>query len=126
MDFWPFYCGAVDVGKGGLSSNPKAQRRHDKIWALAKSFYTENDRWAGLAVESFDLYFQDLQKEMKDKAWENNEGNVQRWPSERCNGAQYQLAKMTLDEILTAIKRADLNEIAKKHIIRWKILWDKK
>ena len=116
IDFWPFYCGAVDVGKSGLSSNPKAQRRHDKIYDYVETIFGDDTYYV---VQGLNIYFQDVQKEIEDKLWEDNVNNVQRWPSDHCNGAIMQLAKMSLNDTIEAIKKADLNKIAAKEIKKW-------
>lgn len=116
IDFWPFYCGAVDVGKSGLSSNPKAQRRHDKIYAYVETIFGDDTYYV---VQGLNIYFQDVQKQFEDKLWEDNVNNVQRWPSDHCNGAIIQLAKMSLNDTIDAIKKADLNKIAAKEIKKW-------
>lgn len=116
IDFWPFYCGAVDVGKSGLSSNPKAQRRHDKIYAYVETIFGDDTYYV---VQGLNIYFQDVQKQFEDKLWEDNVNNVQRWPSDHCNGAIMQLAKMSLNDTIDAIKKADLNKIAAKEIKKW-------
>jgi hypothetical protein len=116
IDFWPFYCGAVDVGKSGLSSNPKAQRRHDKIYAYVETIFGDDTYYV---VQGLNIYFQDVQKQFEDKLWEDNVNNVQRWPSDHCNGAIMQLAKMSLNDTIDAIKKADLNKLAAKEIKKW-------
>lgn len=116
IDFWPFYCGAVDVGKSGLSSNPKAQRRHDKIYAYVETIFGDDTYYV---VQGLNIYFQDVQNEIEDKLWKDNVNNVQRWPSDHCNGAIMQLAKMSLNDTIEAIKKADLNKIAAKEIKKW-------
>ena len=116
IDFWPFYCGAVDVGKSGLSSNPKAQRRHDKIYDYVETIFGDDTYYV---VQGLNIYFQDVQKEIEDKLWADNVNNVQRWPSDHCNGAIMQLAKMSLNDTIEAIKKADLNKIAAKEIKKW-------
>lgn len=116
IDFWPFYCGAVDVGKSGLSSNPKAQRRHDKIYAYVETIFGDDTYYV---VQGLNIYFQDVQKQFEDKLWEDNVNNVQKWPSDHCNGAIMQLAKMSLNDTIDAIKKADLNKIAAKEIKKW-------
>lgn len=116
IDFWPFYCGAVDVGKSGLSSNPKAQRRHDKIYAYVETIFGDDTYYV---VQGLNIYFQDVQKQFEDKLWEDNVNNVQRWPSDHCNGAIIQLAKMSLNDTIDAIKKDDLNKIAAKEIKKW-------
>ena len=116
IDFWPFYCGAVDVGKSGLSSNPKAQRRHDKIYAYVETIFGDDTYYV---VQGLNIYFQDVQKQFEDKLWEDNVNNVQRWPSDHCNGAIMQLAKMSLNDTIDAVKKADLNKIAAKEIKKW-------
>lgn len=117
IDFWPFYCGAVDVGKSGLSSNPKAQRRHDKIYAYVKTIFGDDDTY--YVVQGLDIYFQKVQRKFEDKLWADNVNNVQRWPSDHCNGAIMQLAKMSLNDTIDAIKKADLNKIAEEEIKEW-------
>jgi hypothetical protein len=116
IDFWPFYCGAVDVGKSGLSSNPKAQRRHDKIYDYVETIFGDDTYYV---VQGLNIYFQDVEKEIEDKLWADNVNNVQRWPSDHCNGAIMQLAKMSLNDTIEAIRKADLNKIAAKEIKKW-------
>ena len=116
IDFWPFYCGAVDVGKSGLSSNPKAQRRYDKICDYVETIFGDD---AYYVVQGLNIYFQDVQKQFEDKLWEDNVNNVQRWPSDHCKGAIMQLAKMSLNDTIEAIKKADLNKLAIKEINKW-------
>lgn len=116
IDFWPFYCGAVDIGKSGLSSNPKAQRRHDKIYDYVETIYGDD---AYYVVQGLNIHFIDVEKQIKDKLWEDNVNNVQRWPSDHCNGAIMQLAKMSLNDTIDAIKKADLNKLAAKEIKKW-------
>ena len=113
IDFWPFYCGAVDVGKSGLSSNPKAQRRYDKICDYVETIFGDD---AYYVVQGLNIYFQDVQKQFEDKLWEDNVNNVQRWPSDHCKGAIMQLAKMSLNNTIEAIKKADINKLAIKEI----------
>ena len=50
---------------------------------------------------------------------EDNVNNVQRWSSDHCNGAIMQLAKMSLNDTIEAIKKADLNKLAEKEIDKW-------
>ena len=116
IDFWPFYSGAVDVGKSGLSSNPKAQRRYDKICDYAETIFGDD---AYYVVQGFNIHFQNVEKQIEDKLWEDNVNNVQRWKSDRCNGAIMQLAKMSLNDTIEAIKKADLNKLAEKEIDKW-------
>jgi hypothetical protein len=116
IDFWPFYCGAVDVGKSGLSSNPKAQRRHDKIYDYVETIFGDDTY---NVVQGINIYFIDVQRKIEDKLWEDNVNNVQRWPSDHCNGAIMQLAKMSLNDTIEAIRKADLNKIAAKEIKKW-------
>ena len=116
IDFWPFYSGAVDIGKCGLSSNSKAQRRYDKICDYVETIFGDD---AYYVVQGLNIYFQDVQKQFEDKLWEDNVNNVQRWSSDRCNGAIMQLAKMSLNDTIEAIKKADLNKLAEKEIDKW-------
>ena len=116
IDFWPFYSGSVDVGKCGLSSNPKAQRRYDKICDYAETIFGDD---AYYVVQGLNIHFQNVEKQIEDKLWEDNVNNVQRWKSDRCNGAIMQLAKMSLNDTIEAIKKADLNKLAEKEIDKW-------
>lgn len=116
IDFWPFYSGAVDVGKCGLSSNPKAQRRYDKICDYVETIFGDD---AYYVVQGLNIHFQNVEKQIEDKLWEDNVNNVQRWTSDHCKGAIMQLAKMSLNDTIEAIKKADLNELAEKEINKW-------
>lgn len=111
-EFWPYYCGAVDMGKTGLSSNPKAQRRNDKIYSFLKTIfgdYTYN------VNTGFNVYLQDVQgKFEKDIINENPDylGNI----SPLSNLGVYKLSKKTCPMVLDYIDKMDANALAKKFI----------
>lgn len=111
-EFWPYYCGAVDMGKTGLSSNPKAQRRNDKIYSFLKTIfgdYTYN------VNTGFHVYLQDVQgKFEKDIINENPDylGDI----SPLSSLGVYKLSKKTCPMVLDYIDKMDVNALAKKFI----------
>lgn len=114
IDFWPYYCGAVDVGKMGLSGNPKAERRSNKIYEYLESIYGYDYVYS--ISTNFDVSLNNLQMKLEDELWNKNVDNVNRWKNRNCRGALFQLAKMSLNDILDKIKKLDLNKTFEKII----------
>ena len=105
-DFWPFYSGAVDIGKMGLSSNPKAQRRHDKIYSFLEEIYGDD---AYDVSSGFDVWLQDIQQDLKKEWLENNPDFT---TPIRSNLGVYKLSRATLMAMIDFIDNMDVNKKA--------------
>lgn len=111
-DFWPYYCGAVDIGKTGLSSNPKAQRRNDKIYSFLKTIFGD---YTYTVDVGFNVYLQDVQEKFENDIMNENPDFLGDIPQSSRLGV-YKLAKKSCPMILDYIDKMDVNAYAKKFI----------